>query len=344
MRNYNIGLLAFAIAIAGCGGSATKETQGDTTATDPASATTSSTDSAAYAGMVHIKGGSFQMGSDDPSFNDTRPVHAVNLKDFWMDTHEVTNAEFKKFVDATGYKTVAEQQLDPKDFPGVDPASVVPGSGVFTAPAQPVSLDNPLQWWRYVAGASWQHPYGPQSNNKGRENYPVVNISYDDAKSYAHWAGKRLPTEAEWEYAARANKPNTTYYWGNELHPGGKMMSNNYQGHFPDKDTAEDGFKGLSPVMSFPPNANGLYDMEGNVWEWCSDFYRPDYYAKSPTDNPQGPSDSFDPDEPGTISHVQRGGSFICSEQYCIRYKAGSRGKGEVKSASDNLGFRCVKD
>lgn len=338
----SIALAGFVLAVAGCGNPSKVSSAGDSTATSPSVKVVS--DTAAYTGMVHISAGTFQMGSDDPDFNDTKPVHAVTLKAYWIDQHEVTNAQFQKFVDATHYKTVAEQELNPADFPGADPASVVPGSGVFTAPPQPVKLDNPLQWWKYVAGASWKHPYGPQSNLKGKENYPAVHISYDDALAYAKWAGKRLPTEAEWEFAARGNKPNTTYYWGTELHPGGKMMSNNYQGHFPDKDTGEDGYKGLAPVMSFPPNVNGLYDMEGNVWEWCNDFYRPDYYVHSPANNPQGPADSYDPDDPTTVARVQRGGSFICSEQYCIRYKAGSRGKGEVKSGSDNLGFRCVKD
>lgn len=294
--------------------------------------------------MVFIKGGTFKMGVDDEMFPDSRPIHEVTIGDFWMDDHEVTNAEFQKFVDATHYVSIAEIKPDPKDFPGVPADKIVAGSGVFTPPAQPVDLDNPLQWWRYVAGANWQHPTGPSSSIENKENFPVVQVSYVDAAAYAKWAGKRLPTEAEWEYAARGNHPAQKYYWGNELKPGGKWMANIYQGHFPDQNTGEDGFIGLAPVKSFPPNPYGLYDMDGNVWEWCNDFYRPDYYEKSPEDNPQGPSDSYDPAEPGTIKRVQRGGSFLCSDQYCIRYRPGSRGKGEVKSASDNLGFRCVSN
>ncbi|MEP6684850.1 MAG: SUMF1/EgtB/PvdO family nonheme iron enzyme, partial [Parafilimonas sp.] len=202
----------------------------------------------------------------------------------------------------------------------------------------------PTQWWTYEEGASWRHPKGAKSSIIGKDNDPVVQICYTDAMAYCKWAGKRLPTEAEWEYAARAGKHFDKYYWGNDLKPGGKYVANIFQGSFPDKNLKEDGYEGVAPVKSFPANAFGLYDMEGNVWEWCNDFYRPDYYSNSPSNNPQGPKDSYDPDEPNTVKHVQRGGSFICSDEYCIRYKAGSRGKGEVNSASNNLGFRCVMD
>jgi sulfatase modifying factor 1 len=294
--------------------------------------------------MVFIPAGNFSMGSDDPAFADAQPLHKVSLKGFWMDEHEVTNAEFEEFVKETNYKTVAELPLNPVDFPGVPAENLVPGSGVFTPTAQPVSYDNPLQWWTYVPGASWKNPKGPQSSISGKQNEPVVHISYTDAAAYAKWAGKRLPTEAEWEYAAQGGKGRQKYYWGDELKPGGKWMANIYQGNFPDANTKEDGFEGVAPVKSFGANGYGLYDMDGNVWEWCNDFYRPDYYAKSVSDNPQGPQDSYDPEEPGTVKRVQRGGSFLCSDQYCIRYKPGSRGKGEINSASNNLGFRCVKD
>lgn len=294
--------------------------------------------------MVWIPIGTFIMGSEDPAYNDAAPMHNVTVDGFWMDEHEVTNAEYEKFVKATNYKTVAEQPVNPADFPGVPLESLVPGSGVFTPQSQPVSLDNPLQWWKYVPGASWQNPYGPESSINNKPNDPVVHISYTDAIAYTKWAGKRLPTEAEWEYAAQGGKGRQPYYWGTELKPQGKWMANIYQGNFPDANTGEDGFEGVAPVKSFPANGYGLYDMDGNVWEWTNDFYRADYYKNSPSKNPQGPSDSYDPDEPNSVKRVQRGGSFLCSDQYCIRYRPGSRGKGEINSASNNLGFRCVRD
>ena len=292
--------------------------------------------------MVLIRAGIFQMGSED--FEDSKPVHAVTVKSFWMDEHEVTNTQFAAFIKATGYITVAERKLSPADFPGVPLDKLVPGSAVFTPPARPVSLDNPMQWWQYVPGANWRHPLGPSSSIIDKEKEPVVQVCFKDAAAYAKWSGKRLPTEAEWEYAARAGKKNSTYYWGDELKPAGKWAANIFQGNFPDKNSLEDGFSTTSPVKTFLPNGFGLYDMEGNVWEWCSDLYRPDYYGSSPKINPKGPAESYDPEEPGIEKHVQRGGSFLCSDQYCIRYKAGSRGKGETSSASNNLGFRCVKD
>jgi formylglycine-generating enzyme len=292
--------------------------------------------------MVLIPAGAFQMGSTD--FEDTKPVHTVTVKSFLMDEHEVTNAQFAQFAKATGYQTVAERELNPKDFPGVPADKLVPGSAVFVPPVKTAGLDNYTQWWQYIPGASWKHPQGPKSTIEGKENDPVVQVCYEDAAAYAQWAGKRLPTEAEWEYAARAGKAVTKYYWGTEFKPNGKWAANIFQGNFPESNTKEDGYETTAPVKSFPKNAYGLYDMEGNVWEWCSDLYRPDYYGKSPASDPQGPTDSYDPEEPGVIKHVQRGGSFICSDQYCNRYKAGTRGKGETSSAGNNLGFRCVKN
>ncbi|HYH55894.1 MAG TPA: formylglycine-generating enzyme family protein, partial [Anseongella sp.] len=294
--------------------------------------------------MVWIPGGPFMMGTDNPEFPDARPVHPVTVDGFWMDAHEVTNAQFAEFVKATGYVTVAERELDPEDFPGVPLSALVPGSAVFSPPDGPVPLDDIRQWWKYVPGASWKQPLGPGKSPEIQPDEPVVQVCYEDALAYAKWAGKRLPTEAEWEFAALGGDPGHTYYWGDELKPGGKWAANIYQGNFPDANTGEDGFKGLAPVKSFAPNPYGLYDMEGNVWEWCNDFYRPDYYRNSPSKNPQGPSGSYDPDEPNAVKRVQRGGSFMCSDQYCIRYKPHSRGKGEVSSASNNLGFRCVMD
>lgn len=288
--------------------------------------------------MVWIKTGTFRMGST--AFADSKPVHAVTINGFWMDIHEVTNAQFEKFVKATGYITVAERPLNAKDYPGVPADKLVPGSAVFSPPSHKVSLDDPLQWWQYVAGANWRHP--KSKTDTINPNDPVVQVCYEDAAAYAKWAGKQLPTEAEWEFAARAGKQNAIYYWGNELTPGGKWMANIFQGDFPSGNSKADGFETLAPVKSFPPNAFGLYDMDGNVWEWCADLYRPNYDTHAAQNNPKGPATSYDPDEPGVEKHVQRGGSFLCSDQYCIRYRAGSRGKGETSSASNNLGFRCM--
>jgi formylglycine-generating enzyme required for sulfatase activity len=292
--------------------------------------------------MVWIHGGTFTMGSTE--FPDAQPLHKVTVSSFYMDVHEVTNDQFEKFVTATNYITVAERPLNPKDYPGVPADKLVSGSGVFTPPNHPVNLSNPMQWWTYIEGANWRHPEGPDSSIAGKGNEPVVQVCYEDCIAYAKWAGKRLPTEAEWEYAAKGGNNFPVYYWGTEKTPYGKYPANIFQGNFPYNNTKADGFAGIAPIEQFPANPYGLYDMEGNVWEWCSDFYRPDYYAQSPKDNPKGPAESYDPDEPNAVKHVQRGGSFLCSDDYCLRYKAGSRGKGEQSSASNNLGFRCVKD
>ncbi|WP_447642972.1 MULTISPECIES: formylglycine-generating enzyme family protein [Chitinophagaceae] len=291
--------------------------------------------------MIRLQGGSFEMGSN--SFDDAKPIHRVTISPFYMDEHEVTNDQFARFVAATHYTTVAERPLDPKDYPGIPQEKLVAGSGVFTPPDHTVSLDNPMNWWTYLPGANWRHPEGPNSTIEGKGNYPVVQVCYEDCSAYAKWAGKRLPTEAEWEFAAKGGHNYPTYYWGSEKTPNGKYMANNFQGIFPYNNTKQDGYTGLAPIRQYPANPYGLYDMEGNVWEWCSDYYRPDYYTRNPQDNPQGPSDSFDPEEPNAVKRVQRGGSFLCSDDYCLRYKAGSRGKGEQSSAGNNLGFRCVK-
>lgn len=292
--------------------------------------------------MVWVAGGEFNMGTND--YPDAKPIHKVSVKGYWIDEHEVTNAEFAAFVKATNYVTIAERPLDPADYPGVPVDKLVSGSAVFSPPTTKVSLDDIQQWWKYVPGASWQHPTGPESNIIGLENNPVVQVSYLDAKAYADWAGKRLPTEAEWEFAARAGRAHTKYYWGTDLKPNGKWQANIFQGTFPNNNNAEDGFANAAPVKSFPKNPLGIYDMEGNVWEWCSDLYQNDYYKSSAADNPKGPLKSYDPEEPGVEKHVQRGGSYLCSYEYCIRYVAGSRGKGETTSACNHLGFRCVKD
>jgi formylglycine-generating enzyme len=298
-------------------------------------------------GMVWIPGGEFWMGADE--FPDAQPWHRVLVDGFWMDKTEITNDQFAKFVKATKYMTVAEQAPRAEDFPGAPPENLVAGSVVFSPPDHPVKLNNHFQWWSYVKGANWRHPEGPKSTIKGRGNYPVVHIAYQDAEAYAKWAGKRLPTEAEFEFAQRGGLEKKPYAWGNELNPGGKFMANTFQGHFPEKNTKEDGHERAAPTASFPPNQYGLYDMAGNVWEWTSDWYRHDYYkalaaAGSLARNPQGPADSFDPSEPGVKKKVHRGGSFLCTDQYCARYIAGGRGKGEPDTGTNHVGFRLVRE
>jgi sulfatase modifying factor 1 len=294
--------------------------------------------------MVWIPGGRFWMGTNHMA--DAQPLHEVEVTGFWMDRTDVTNEEFARFVKATGYVTIAERPLDPKEFPNLAPEDLAPGSVVFTPPAGSVSLQDPLVWWRFVRGANWRHPNGPDSDLHGKGKYPVVQIAWPDAMAYAKWAGKRLPTEAEWECAARGGRDRQNYPWGNELNPKRKWMANTFQGHFPDKNTSEDGYAGVAPVASFPPNDFGLYDMAGNVWQWVSDWYRPDYYARLGRDgiaiDPQGPYDSFDPQEPGIPKRVQKGGSFLCTDQYCERYISGARGKGDPETGTNHLGFRCV--
>lgn len=307
-------------------------------------------------GMVWIPGGEFSMGTsrehesmcDMPGLtSDTQPIIRVALDPFWMDATEVTNDQFAKFVAATGYKTVAEIAPTAEEFPGAPPENLVAGSTVFTPTRQPVKLDNYFQWWRYIHGADWRHPTGPGSNIEGKGNYPVVQIAYPDAEAYAKWAGKRLPTEAEWEFAARGGLSGKLYAWGDELKPGGKFQANIYEGVFPVSDSGEDGFKGIAPVAQYKPNGYGLYDVAGNVWEWCSDWYRPDTYARLKmagglARNPKGPASAYDPAEPTEKKRVHRGGSFLCTDQYCTRYMVGTRGKGDEKTASNHLGFRCV--
>jgi len=296
-------------------------------------------------GMVWIPDGTYAQG--DTVYPEEGPVTPAHVKGFWMDRHEVTNAQFAIFVKATGYVTEAERPLDAATHPGLPAEMLKPGAMVFFMPKKVVGMEDVSQWWRYVPGANWRHPEGPKTDLQGRGKYPAVHISFDDAQAYAKWAGKRLPTEAEWEFAARGGLAGKPFAWGDELKPGGKWMANIYQGRFPVKDTGLDGFAGLAPVAQFPANGYGLYDMAGNVWQWCSDWYRPDYYqtlasARDIPRNPQGPPDSFDASEPGVPKRVQRGGSFLCSDQYCSRYMVGSRGKGEPGSSANHIGFRCV--
>jgi len=308
-------------------------------------------------GMVWIPGGEFSMGTETdcesmcsvPGITaDAQPIHRVRVNSFWMDAHEVTNAEFLRFVVATGYFTLAEKAPSSEEFPDAIPDSLYAGSVVFTPPAKFTSLNDYFQWWEFRSGADWRHPMGPQSSITGKDNYPVVHIAWEDAVAYAKWAGKRLPTEAEWEFAARGGLTGKKYSWGDEFLPDGQFMANTFQGAFPVNDLGKDGHRGTAPVKQYPANGYGLFDMAGNVWEWCSDWYRADYYATLPVnqvvDNPKGPDESFDPAEPAIRKKVHKGGSFLCSDQYCSRYIVGTRGKGDWLTGTNHLGFRCVKE
>jgi formylglycine-generating enzyme len=284
--------------------------------------------------MVWIPGGTFLMGTNDKeSFPNERPAHFVQVQGFWMDAHDVTNAEFSKFVEATGYVTTAEHKIDWEDLkkelapgtPKPDDSDLAPGALVFTPTSGPVPLNDLSVWWRWVHGANWRHPEGPASSIQGREDHPVVQVSWHDAVAYAQWAGKRLPTEAEWEFAARGGLESKRYVWGDDFQPGGKHMANTWQGLFPVQDSGEDGFVGTSPVGSFPANGYGLYDMAGNVWQWCSDWYRVDSHIEAASKNvcrdPGGPTESYDPADPYAPKRVVKGGSFLCNPSYCESYR-----------------------
>lgn len=317
-------------------------------------ASAGATGSSSHKGMVWVKGGEYLMGSSNgEGRTDEYPQHKVEVSGFWMDATEVTNAQFQTFAAATGYLTTAEKAPDweelkkqlPPGTPKPDASQLVAASLVFAPPGQPVSLNDASQWWRWTKGANWRQPEGPGTTIKGKEGYPVVHISWDDAQAYCKWAGKRLPTEAEWEFAARGGLLNQPYGWGSEDVEKGAAKANTWQGHFPDNNTAKDGFKGLAPVKSFAPNGYGLYDMAGNVWEWCSDWYRPDYYAQlkgKTAVNPIGPSAGFDPDEPTVPKRVVRGGSFLCHASYCSSYRVSARMKTSPDTGLEHTGFRCV--
>jgi len=308
----------------------------------------------ATTGMVWVPGGTFLMGAADAEGGpDEYPRHPVTVPGFWMDATEVTNAQFAQFVAATGYVTTAEKAPDwealqrqlPPGTPKPADSLLVAASLVFAPPPQAVPLANAAQWWRWQKNANWRQPRGAGSTLQGRENYPVVHVSWDDAVAYARWAGKRLPTEAEWEYAARGGLVGQPYSWGNEALEQGLPKANTWQGEFPVRNTAWDHFPGLAPAQSFPANAYGLYDMAGNVWEWCADWYRPDYYqhlAGQPTTSPPGPPTSYDPQEPGLPKRVVRGGSFLCNASYCAGYRVSARMKASPDTGLENTGFRCV--
>ena len=300
--------------------------------------------------MAWIPGGTFLMGSDD-WYPEERPVHPVSVDPFWMDEHQVTVAEFRRFVKATDYVTLAERPLDPAMYPDADPALLVPGSLVFQRTRGPVPLNDYRNWWAYVPGASWRHPEGPASTLDGRDRHPVTQVAFEDAEAYAAWAGKMLPTEAEWEFAARGGLEGATYPWGNEFAPKGRMMANTWQGEFPWQNTLQDKYEGTSPVKTFPANGYGLYDVAGNVWEWTVDFYatsHPDAveHPCCAPHNPRNlsPDDSFDTGMPGANipRRVTKGGSHLCAPSYCHRYRPAARQGEPIDTSTAHIGFRCV--
>lgn len=306
---------------------------------------------ASYAGAqggdwTRIPAGEFSMGCTGCSMSEALPIHRVRLHAYELQTTPVTNEQFQKFVIATRYVTTAEKDIDPRVVPGATPEQLKAGSIVFNDKSGARSLRDHLVWWKFVHGAQWRYPQGPGSGIEGIMDHPVVHVSWKDAQAYCSWAGGRLPTEAEYEYAARGGLDGKKYAWGDELKPNGRYQANIWQGMFPVKNTANDGYVGSSPVKAFPVNGYGLYDMAGNVWHWTSDFYRADYFqtlAGKVTVNPLGPQESSDPTEPGVVKRVQKGGSFLCSEGYCTRYLVGSRGRGEPDSSSSHIGFRCAR-
>ena len=312
------------------------------------------------AGMVWVPAGEFTMGSNASDARpDESPAHQVTMDGFWIDATEVTNAQFKRFVEATQYKTTAEKPVNweelkkqvPPNTPKPPEEMMGPGSLVFIPPPQETAQSSHLQWWSWVPHASWHRPGGPGTSIEGMDNYPVVHISWEDANAYAQWAGKKLPTEAQWERAARYNADGQSYSWGNELEPNGVHMANIWQGEFPSVNTASDGFAGIAPVKQFAPNASHIYDMAGNVWEWTADRYQHDLYAiresaapeGQSTNNPIGPDQSLDPRNPHALeSRVQKGGSFLCHANYCSSYRPSARMSTTPDTSLSHSGFRCV--
>ena len=304
----------------------------------------------AQPGMVEIPGGTFRMGSDD-HYPEEAPAHPVVVDRFWMSPTTVTNAAFSDFVEATGYVTVAEQPLDPADFPGAPEENLVPGSLVFQPTPGPVDLRHISQWWIWTPGASWRNPEGPRSSIADRADHPVVHVSFEDAEAYAAWTGASLPTEAEWERAARGDLEAKEFAWGNAAVPDGRHEANWWQGEFPWQNTGDDGFVGSAPVGSFEPNAYGLFDMTGNVWEWTTDWYA-DHHAEDADKpccvprNPRGPAveTSFDPSQPQfrIPRKVIKGGSFLCADNYCRRYRPAARRPQMVDTGMSHCGIRTV--
>jgi formylglycine-generating enzyme len=303
--------------------------------------------SPAPAGMVWIPGGTFLMGSDD-HYPEEAPAHKVTVDGFWIDPRPVTNAEFARFVRKTGHVTMAEVAPDPADYPGAVPELLVPASTVFRNPGHRVDLRDPYNWWTYVPGADWRHPQGPGSSIKKRPDHPVVHVAWDDVQAYAGWAGKELPTEAEWELAARGGLDGAEFAWGDELNPDGRWMANTWQGEFPIQNTMQDGYEGTSPVGRYPPNGHGLYDMIGNVWEWTTDWYQAHEelaHACCTVTDPRGGAAerSHDPSDPAAIPRrVMKGGSHLCAPNYCRRYRPAARMAQAVDTSTSHLGFRCI--
>jgi sulfatase modifying factor 1 len=294
-------------------------------------------------GMVWIPGGNFIMGSND-GYAEERPPHRVQVDGFFMDANEITNRQFATFIDDTGYVTVAERTPLAEDYPGAPPEMLVPASAVFTHPESVSNLTDWSQWWTLRPGASWKHPEGPDSTIDDRLDHPVVHVAWEDATAYADWAGKQLPTEAQWEFAARGGRFAPTFPWGHDLEPGGVSMANIWQGAFPVGNRTEDGHDGTAPIGSYPANAYGLHDMAGNAWEWCADWYADDWYDRSPRLNPNGPAqaDIIDGASPGMPRRITRGGSFLCAPNYCSRYRVTARMPVTPDSSLSHLGFRCV--
>jgi formylglycine-generating enzyme required for sulfatase activity len=300
--------------------------------------------------MVWIPGGTFLMGSED-FYPEERPVHHVTVDGFWMDRFTVTTADFRRFVQATGYVTVAERPLNGVDYPGADPKMLVPGSLVFRKTRGPVPLNDYHHWWHWAPGASWKRPDGPESNVQGRARHPVVQVTYEDAEAYATWAGKALPTEAEWEFAARGGLEGAVFTWGSEFAPKGRMLANTWQGEFPWQNLRTDGFEGTSPVGTFPPNGYGLFDMAGNVWEWTCDFFTPRHPDEGAgpccaPHNPRvtSPEQSYGRGLPGENipRRVTKGGSHLCAPNYCLRYRPAARQAQMIESSTTHIGFRCI--
>jgi formylglycine-generating enzyme len=297
--------------------------------------------------MLWIPGGTFLMGSD-VHYPEEAPVHLVTVDGFWMDITPVTNADFARFVRETGYVTLSERPLSSQDYPGVPEELLVPGSLVFQQPRGPVALDDISAWWKFIPGADWRHPEGPTSSLDGRERYPVVQVAYEDAEAYANWAAKALPTEAEWEFAARGGLEGAPYAWGDEFAPDGQMLANTWQGTFPWENLATDGYEGLAPAGSFPPNGYGLFDMIGNVWEWTTDWYRARHqslvaHACCAPRNPVGGTREESIDPQGQFPRkVLKGGSFLCASNYCQRYRPAARSPQAIDSPTCHISFRCI--